>query len=144
MNNHFELYCKESSIHGFPYIVNRKLHFIEKILWICALIASFVCSGVLIFQIGVKFQDDELVTYTSDTAIDVTDVSSLRFLKKKSNFLITQIPFAAVTFCPDLLNYNDEFDYNQTMTALKQNEITIENVTEKEFVNNLCINFTKH
>jgi hypothetical protein len=78
MKNAVKTYCEESSIHGFPYIVNRDLHIIEKVLWILALIASFICCGLLIYEIGVKFQEDAMVTYTSDTAIAVTDVSSKR------------------------------------------------------------------
>jgi hypothetical protein len=45
-----------------------------------------------------------------------------------------QIPFAAVTFCPDLLSHNKEFDYNMVVEALQQREISIENVTSDEFV----------
>jgi nitric oxide reductase large subunit len=77
MKNALKVYCEESSIHGFPYIVNRDLHIVEKVLWILALIASFICCGLLIYEIGVKFQEDAMVTYTSDTAISVTDVSSM-------------------------------------------------------------------
>jgi hypothetical protein len=74
MSNPLKVYCSESSIHGFHYIVNRKLHVIEKILWILALFASFVCCGLLIYEIGVKFKEDAMVTYTSDSAIPVTEV----------------------------------------------------------------------
>jgi hypothetical protein len=72
---HVKVYFQESSVHGFPYIVNRDLHIIEKLLWVIALVISFVCCGILIFNIGVKYQEDVLVTFTSDTAIPVTDVS---------------------------------------------------------------------
>ena len=76
MRNHIKVYFEESSIHGFPYIVNSELHLTEKILWVAALIVSFICCGLLIFEIGVKVQEDALVTYTSDAAIEVIDVSS--------------------------------------------------------------------
>jgi hypothetical protein len=77
--HHVKVYFQESSIHGFPYIVNNKLHLVEKILWIFALLTSFICCGLLIFQIGVKVHEDALVTYTSDVAVPVTEVS--RFVK---------------------------------------------------------------
>jgi hypothetical protein len=73
--DHIKVYFQESSIHGFPYIVNRDLHVVEKILWIVSLVISFICCGFLIYEIGVKMQEDAMVTYTSDTAIAVTDVS---------------------------------------------------------------------
>jgi hypothetical protein len=79
MTNALEIYCRESSIHGFPYIVNRQLHIVERVLWVAALIASFICCGLLIFEIAVKFEEDATVTYTSDTAIAVTDVSVLPY-----------------------------------------------------------------
>jgi hypothetical protein len=58
------------------------LHVIEKVLWILALIASFVCCGLLIYEIGVKFKEDAMVTHTSDSAILVTDVRSETTLMK--------------------------------------------------------------
>jgi hypothetical protein len=78
MKNHIKTYFQESSIHGFPYIVNRDIHFVEKILWVAALAFSFVCCGLLIFKIGVKVHEDAMVTYTSDIAIPVSSVSDLR------------------------------------------------------------------
>jgi hypothetical protein len=74
MKNILKTYCEESSIHGFPYMVNRDLHVVEKLLWICALFVSFICCGLLIFEIGLKYKEDAMVTYTSDIAIAVTDV----------------------------------------------------------------------
>jgi nitric oxide reductase large subunit len=76
MKQHVKVYFEESSIHGFPYTVNRDLHVGEKILWIIALVISFVCCGFLIFKIGMKVQEDALVIYTSDTAIPIVEVST--------------------------------------------------------------------
>jgi hypothetical protein len=129
------VYCEESSIHGFPWIVNQKLHFIEKILWVSALIASFFCCGLLIYEIGVKFQEDAMVTYTLNSAIAVTNVRDYSLLVSFDFKTTFQIPFAAVACCPDLLSHNKEFNYNQLIKALKNREKTIDNVTEKEFVN---------
>jgi hypothetical protein len=75
MDSNTQSYFRESSIHGFPWIINRRLHVFEKILWIVALLISFVCCGYLIFEIGMMYREDSMVTYTSDTAIAVTDVS---------------------------------------------------------------------
>jgi nitric oxide reductase large subunit len=75
MKTNIKVYFQESSIHGFPYTVNRDLHIVEKILWIVSLVISFICCGLLIYEIGVKFREDAMVTYTSDTSLEVTDVS---------------------------------------------------------------------
>jgi hypothetical protein len=87
MKRNIRVYFQESSIHGFPYIVKKQLHTIEKIPWIVALFISFVCCGLLIFEIGSKYQEDAMVTYTSDTAIAVTDVSFIELF-----FMILTLP----------------------------------------------------
>jgi hypothetical protein len=74
--NHIRVYFSESSIHGFRYIVSNDLRIVEKLLWAIALVISIVCCGFLIFKIGVKVQEDAMVTYTSDKAIPVTTVGS--------------------------------------------------------------------
>jgi hypothetical protein len=101
---------------------------------VSALVVSFVCCGLLTFHIGWKYQEDSLVTYTSDVAVPVIDVSLLSELRQLLNLLQSlQIPFPAVTFCPDLMSFYGSFDYNQLVTALKQQEISIDNVTNEEF-----------
>jgi hypothetical protein len=75
MKNNIKVYLQESSIHGFQYIANRKLHIVEKLLWAVSLVVSFICCGLQVYKIGVKFKEVAMVTYTSDTAIEVVDVS---------------------------------------------------------------------
>jgi hypothetical protein len=86
MRNNIKVYFQESSIHGFPYVVNRDLHIVEKLLWAVSLVISFVCCGLLIYKIAVKFEENAMVTYTSDTAIQVAEVS-FRFLTLKIGFV---------------------------------------------------------
>jgi Amiloride-sensitive sodium channel len=132
MSNALKVYCAESSIHGIPYIVNRKLSLFEKFLWIVAVIVSFICCGFMIFKIGAKFHEDAMVIFASDTAIAVTDVRVSVIVRQILILIWIQIPFAAVTYCPDLKTHNDEFDYNQIVASLKDNMISIENVTNHE------------
>jgi hypothetical protein len=75
MKTNIKTYFTESSIHGLPYIVNHNRHITEKILWVVVVVFSFICCGLLIFQIGVKYREDAMVTYSSDTAISIMDVS---------------------------------------------------------------------
>lgn len=74
MKNHLKIYCKESSIHGLNYIVKNDAIIVEKVIWIAAVFVSLICCGILIFKIGAKYQEDAILTYTSDKAISVTDV----------------------------------------------------------------------
>jgi hypothetical protein len=99
------------------------------------MVVSVVCCGFLIFEIGVKYQEDALVTFTSDSAVDVVDVRwFLYFYRDFDVFCFLKIPFAAVTFCPDLLSHNHVIDYNKVVIALKRGEMDIENVTHEQFV----------
>jgi hypothetical protein len=134
MKQHVKTFFEESSIHGFRYIVSKDLHLMEKLLWIVVLLTSIICCSLLIFKIGVKVQEDAMVTYTSDTAIPVSTVSLLNLLlnfRVKENFL--KVPFAAVTFCPDIYTYDPFFDYNPIVKGLKNQELSINNITDEEF-----------
>jgi hypothetical protein len=114
MKNYFRTYCKESSIHGLHFIVNPNLHIIEKLLWISMLTVSFICCGFLIFKIGMKFQEDTMVTYTSDTAIAVTDVRlDFEFIRSVFHFLI----FVFYSRFPFLLSPTVQI-FSATMTNL--------------------------
>jgi hypothetical protein len=75
MKTNIKTYFTESSIHGLPYIVNHNRYIAEKILWVVVVAVSFICCGLLIFQIGMKYHEDAMVTYSSDTAISIMDVS---------------------------------------------------------------------
>jgi hypothetical protein len=88
--NHVRNYFQQSSIHGFPYISNRKLHVVEKILWIVSLLVSFICCGLLIYEIGKKLEEDAMVVYTSDTSISVTEVS--RTFQRELSFNRCSLP----------------------------------------------------
>jgi hypothetical protein len=46
----------------------------------------------------------------------------------------SKIPFAAVTFCPDIKSYNEVFDYNKIVTALENRKMTIDNITSEQCV----------
>jgi hypothetical protein len=148
MTNALKVYCEESSIHGISYLANRKLHFIEKILWDTAVIVSFICCGLLIFKIGAKFNEDMMVIYTSDTAIPVTNVRfnaiGLTFKTLSLYSFSSQIPFAAVTYCPDLYSHNRDFDYNRITRLLRERKVSIESVSVQRFVNNSSSSHSKY
>jgi hypothetical protein len=46
----------------------------------------------------------------------------------------SKIPFAAVTFCPDIKSNNEVFDYNKIVAALENREMTIDNITSEQCV----------
>jgi hypothetical protein len=85
MWNYTKSYFEDPSIHGFWYLSKKRTKKLEKILWVSALVVSFVCCGLLTFQIGLKYQEDALVTYTSDVAVPVIDVGFLSNLQQASS-----------------------------------------------------------
>lgn len=95
--HHLKVYCRESSVHGIPNLVDDSSHAAEKFFWLIALIVSFVCCGALIFEIALKVREDVSVTYTSDTAIDITEVS---FKSKK-------LPLMSMLFLVDPFHRGD-------------------------------------
>jgi hypothetical protein len=48
-----------------------------------------------------------------------------------------------VTFCPDLISYNGRFDYNRIVNALESHDLTIDQVTTRQFVIQLTISLEK-
>ncbi|KAG5667493.1 hypothetical protein PVAND_015473 [Polypedilum vanderplanki] len=113
-------FFNESSIHGFQYFTKEKTHKIEKVFWFLAIVCSCLCSGFLIYKIGVMVQQDLTVTYTSETAIKVTD-----------------IPFPAVTFCFELIHSyfsykSDGRLFGDLKRDLLSGNISIANLTSRE------------
>jgi hypothetical protein len=89
MKTNIKVYFQESSIHGFPWIVNSDLHIAEKLLWTVSLVTSFICCGLLIFEIGLKFHEDAIVTFKSDNAIPVESVSELSKCLNEASFHVS-------------------------------------------------------
>ncbi|KAG5667533.1 hypothetical protein PVAND_015512 [Polypedilum vanderplanki] len=109
-------FFNESSVHGFQYLTKAKVHLVERVFWLLSIVISYVCSGILIYQIGVKVKEDLTVTYTSDIAVSVTE-----------------IPFPSVSFCFEILQLVDERDsYTVVKKQLLSNEIKFDNLTENE------------
>jgi Amiloride-sensitive sodium channel len=109
------VFFEESSIHGFSYLTDKNISFFEKVFWFFAIIASITCCSILISQIVIKLNDDLLIIFSSENAIQITEIS-----------------FPAVTFCGDLLNAFSEFDHRKISKSLSEGEITIDNLTESE------------
>uniref|UniRef100_A0A1A9W9L9 Uncharacterized protein n=1 Tax=Glossina brevipalpis TaxID=37001 RepID=A0A1A9W9L9_9MUSC len=57
----------ESSIHGFPYLVKRELHGLEKIFWIVTIIAAAYCSINICLSQWKRFRDNPIIYATELT-----------------------------------------------------------------------------
>lgn len=78
---------EESSIHGFPYLVRRDLHWTEKLFWTLAIVMAAYFSIFTCLVQWKRFQDNPII-YTMDLTWG------------KSEF-----PFAGITICS---NYTDD------------------------------------
>jgi Amiloride-sensitive sodium channel len=119
--NPIRVYCEESSIHGVPFLVSKGIHWIEKVFWLIAIVVSICCCSFLIYEIGVKVQEDLTVIYSSEYSTN-----------------ITEIPFPAITYCPELLNElppkngQKYFNSRYIKKSLESGNLSIEDLTETE------------
>ena len=79
----------ESSIHGFPYLVRRELHWLERLFWAVAIISATYYSLSICFNQWKRFRDNPIV-YAMELAWG------------KSNF-----PFVGITLCSDYTDIAD-------------------------------------
>lgn len=73
----------ESSIHGFPYLVRRELHWLEKVFWAIVIILAAYSSIDICLNQWKRFRDSPIV-YAMELAWG------------KSNF-----PFVGITLCTE-------------------------------------------
>jgi Amiloride-sensitive sodium channel len=78
------------------------------------LLSLIACSG-LIAKFLIKSQKFPIIIYLADDPVYVSD-----------------IPFPAVTFCPEILTQIADFDYNQIVEDIKHGLISIKDLNEKE------------
>lgn len=76
----------ESSIHGFPYLVRRELHWLEKLFWAAVIITATYFSLDICLNQWKRFRDNPIV-YAMELAWG------------KSNF-----PFVGITLCSESTN----------------------------------------
>lgn len=82
----------ESSIHGFPYLVKRELHWIEKLFWGLMIVLTAYTSIDICLNQWKRFRENPIV-YAMELAWG------------KSNF-----PFVGITLCSDHTDRH-EFDH---------------------------------
>lgn len=91
----------------------------------------------LVWEVIAKLQDDPTITFVSDTSVSISEVILLKAFSKileKKNLNFFKIPFIAVTLCPMTNTYNEEFDYDVLRSAIRNEDISIADLSEKEFV----------
>ncbi|KAM7343889.1 pickpocket 25 [Cochliomyia hominivorax] len=94
----------ESSIHGFPYLVKRELHWSEKIFWAAVIISATYFSLDICLNQWKRFRDNPIV-YAMELAWG------------KSNF-----PFVGITLCSESTDQEDLDNIIHEMWDVKAEE----------------------
>ncbi|KAK5641673.1 hypothetical protein RI129_010220 [Pyrocoelia pectoralis] len=98
---YFSQYCDSTSIHGIKYVGQRGRYLLEKLLWLVIVIGVFTICSILISKTYRKWQTSPVIVTFSTTEKPISD-----------------IPFPAVTICPEA-KFNPEI-FNFTDILLKQ------------------------
>ncbi|KAF5291550.1 hypothetical protein FQR65_LT01863 [Abscondita terminalis] len=109
--NYFCEFCDNTSIHGFKFLGERERYVIEKVWWFCVILIALSLSGLLIMKSFDKWKTSPIVVTfaTTETAI-------------------WEIPFPAITICPEVNAHPKVFNY--TDVYLKY--VNHVNTSEKE------------
>lgn len=113
----FSEFCENSSIHGVKYFGERNRPTFERCWWIIAFVISFSLCSVLIRNLWNKW--DETPVFVS-------------FAERSTP--VWEVPFPAVTICPETKAQKALFDYTEVYHRLydaTQNGTTPE-LTEDE------------
>lgn len=108
---YFSQYCDSTSIHGIKYVGQRGRYLLEKLLWFVYVTAIFTICAILIKKTYNKWQTSPVIVTFSTTEKPISD-----------------IPFPAVTICPQTRFNTDLFNF--TDVALKKMQQL--NLTEEE------------
>jgi acid-sensing ion channel, other len=103
-------YAGHSSIHGVHYIAEKGRSWFEKVWWITALCTSIFCCGTLIF--------------------DAWNISPVIISFAEKPTPIWQIPFPAITICPDIFARIDHINLTKMMLHQEKGENIFQNLSE--------------
>ncbi|XP_058456439.1 pickpocket protein 28-like [Malaya genurostris] len=91
-----EEFCNNTSIHGVKYFVGSKRALIEKIWWIAVFLLSLYGCGRLIYTVYRKWEHEPVI---------------VTFAQRPTP--VFQIPFPAITICPDTRAKVEEFNFTK-------------------------------
>lgn len=98
-------FLKNSSVHGVKYLGDRERHWTERIFWIVALLISLSGCLIMIQRIYGKWQMIPVI---------------VSFHEKSTP--IWQIPFPAVTICPETKVLNEKVNFTEWYHILKNQQ----------------------
>ncbi|XP_031636172.1 pickpocket protein 28-like [Contarinia nasturtii] len=98
----FKEFCKNSNIHGLRYVTEKKLHIIERLVWLISIGVALWYSGSMIQKTYIEWQENPVKISTTDT-----------------RSLIETIPFPTLTICPDIKAQKHKLNIASALESLK-------------------------
>lgn len=92
----WKTFCRQTSIHAMKYLTESSISLIEKILWALAIIFALLATVYSCMLLHSRFRSSLTSTVFEST-----------------NYKVSEIPFAAVTFCN-----NNRLNYSKTDEAV--------------------------
>lgn len=106
----FSEYANNSSIHGVRYMGEKRRPWVERLWWVIAFCFSIYGCSRLIYNVWNKWDQSPVI---------------VSFAEKSTP--VWQIPFPAVTICPETKARSEDFNYTSMYHIL--NQITYANLT---------------
>lgn len=113
----FADFSSNSSVHGIKYIGERQLKWPERTFWMFAFIISFIGCTLMIHKIFEKWQSTPVI---------------VSFAEKSTS--VWEIPFPAVTICPETKALKQNIDFTKGFLAVQSN-YSLYNLTDNEMMN---------
>lgn len=95
-------FCENSSIHGIKYMGDRKRHWIERLWWLVAFVLSIYGCSRLIYNAWQRWEHNPVIVSFSEKTMS-----------------ISEIPFPAVTICPETKTDAEMFNFTCMFRKLK-------------------------
>ncbi|KYQ53387.1 Sodium channel protein Nach [Trachymyrmex zeteki] len=135
----FNVYCKNTNLHGFRYISIDGTSIIENILWFLVCMSAIVFCAILMSRLWANYSNNPIVTtiYTSKPIWDmpfpaVTICNNNKVYRPHAD-LIAKILYRDAGFTT---NNSDKF-FSSLMKLIRPNNISIDNTTARQLLNRL-------
>ncbi|CRK87601.1 CLUMA_CG001397, isoform A [Clunio marinus] len=120
----FVEFSGNTSIHGLQYLGERRRHWVERVFWVVALVISVIGCSIMINRVYKKWNTSPVI---------------VSFAEKSTP--VWQIPFPAVTICPETKALKKHIDFTEGFTMKLHNNtdnLTIDQLKNLEAVAQIC------
>src|SRR5690349_3656385 len=120
----FADFSNNSTVHGVKYLGEHRRHWVERVFWVIAFVISLTGCLFLIMKVYEKWQLSPVI---------------VSFAEKSTP--VWQIPFPAVTICPETKAMKSQIDFTKVYKLVKENQranITSDELKKLEALAQVC------